>query len=489
MGKKDPAEMDRQRATFTDGALARDIDGKLAESIFDLMEKFAGYGFNKSHSAAYALVSYQTAWLKTHYPAYFMAAVLSADMQNTDKIVTLIDECRSMNLTIVPPDVNVGEFNFTVNDAGEIVYGLGTIKGLGEGPVARIREARQNGPFHSLLELCQRVDSQTVNKRTMEALIRSGALDKLVEGDCDYSRAWLSAVLPEAIQAAEQSNRNQASGVEDLFGEIAPNEPAPAQDHSSRANLKPWSEQQRLLAEKETLGLYLSGHPIDEYLPELAHITKDRLARLRPERGTQLVAGLVHSFRTMKSKKGDTIAFLILDDRSGRFEVSLFAKEYEQFRDLIQKDLILVVECTVAVDDYSGGMRGRGKRVLTLAEARKRFAHRLSLQLQAGSLPTDFCQHLAEILEPYRRPAKPSAELDIEATGTGGEQGAPIQSSGDATEGCQVVVNYQRPDSRGCIMLGQEWQVSPTDDLIQRLRMEFGRDKVVLDYRQASTLN
>ena len=192
MGKKKPEEMAKQRVTFTEGAVARDIDQGLAESIFDLMEKFAGYGFNKSHSAAYALVSYQTAWLKAHYPAYFMAAVLTADMQNTDKIVTLIDECRSMKLKILPPDINMGRFTFTVNDAGEIVYGLGAIKGLGEGPVEKILAARADGPFVSLLDLCSRVDAQTVNKRTMEALIRAGALDNFVEGDYDYSRGLLS---------------------------------------------------------------------------------------------------------------------------------------------------------------------------------------------------------------------------------------------------------------------------------------------------------
>lgn len=498
MGKKNPAEMAKQRVTFTEGATKRGIDEQLAESIFDLMEKFAGYGFNKSHSAAYALVSYQTAWLKTHYPAYFMAAVLTADMQNTDKIVTLIDECRSMKLAILPPDVNVGQFDFTVNEKSEIVYGLGAIKGLGEGPVENLLKAREESPFTSLLDLCQRVDSQTVNKRTMEALIRSGALDNLVEGDYDHSRAHLSALLPSAMKAAEQSSRNQASGVEDLFGEIAPAEPDIEAAIDSRHSFKPWLEQERLSAEKETLGLYLSGHPIDEFLPELSHITKDRIANLRPERGTQLVAGLLHGFRTMKSKAGDTIAFLTLDDRSGRFEVSLFAKEYEKYRELIQKDLILIVECTVSVDDYTGGMRGRAKQVMTLGHARRKLAHRLALNLSSEALPSGFCEHLANILEPYR---KESTTLEMAAVGftaasanTPGGMPAPApQSEGQdtepAAEGCQVVINYQRPGSRGCIMLGQDWIVSPTDDLLQRLRMEYGRDRVELDYKRSSSLN
>ena len=488
MGKKDPVEMAKQREAFMQGAVAKGIGENVAESIFDLMEKFAGYGFNKSHSAAYALVSYQTAWLKTHYPAFFMAAVLSADMQNTDKIVTLIEECRSMELVLVSPDVNVGQFNFTVNDQGEIVYGLGSIKGLGEGPVESILSAREGAPFSSLLDLCQRVDSQTVNKRTMEALIRSGALDNLTEGDCDHSRALLSVTLPEAMQAAEQSSRNQASGVEDLFGGIAPSERGVEPSLTGRRKFKPWAEQERLLAEKETLGLYLSGHPIDEFLPELSHITKDRLSDLRPERGTQVVAGLLHGFRTMKSKAGDTIAFLTLDDRSARFEVSLFAKEYEKYRELIQKDLILIVECTITVDDYNGSVRGRAKQVMTLGQARKKFAHRLALSLKSEGLETGFCEHLASMLAPYK---KSSVEQGTSATikSFPGPSETLESEQNQAQEGCSVVVNYQRPGSRGCIILGKDWIISPTDDLLQLLRMEYGKDQVELDYKQTKSLN
>ncbi|MEQ8955199.1 MAG: OB-fold nucleic acid binding domain-containing protein, partial [Gammaproteobacteria bacterium] len=353
MGKKDPEEMARQGAKFTAGAAARGIDDKLAQSIFDLMEKFAGYGFNKSHSAAYALVSYQTAWLKTHYPAYFMAAVLSADMQNTDKIVTLIDECRDMGLTIVPPDVNVGEYNFTVNDNGEIVYGLGAIKGLGAGPIEAMIEARLKQPFETLLDLCQRVDGQLLNKRSLETLIKSGSLDRLMEGDRHYVRAWFAATLADAMRAAEQSNRNQASGVDDLFGNIAPTAPPQAAAGKHQLQVRPWGEQHLLAAEKESLGLFLSGHPYNEYRKELKAIVKTPIARLRPQRGNRLVAGLLYGVRTMKSKSGDTIAFLTLDDCSGRLEVSLFAKEFEQYRDHLQKDAILVVDCSLSVDDYT----------------------------------------------------------------------------------------------------------------------------------------
>ena len=489
MGEKATEEMAKQRATFLKGATSRGIDAKVAENIFDLMEKFAGYGFNKSHSAAYALVAYQTAWLKAHYPAYFMAAVLTAEMQNTDKIVTLIDECHEMGLTIVPPDVNTGEFNFIVNGKGEIVYGLGAIKGLGEGPVESILKARADGPFNELLDLCLRINIQSVNKRTMEALIRSGALDGLVHGDIDYSRAMLTATLAEVMQAAEQRSRNSASGVDDLFGDIAPSERVNENLKSSHVRLHSWAEQQRLIAEKQTLGLYLSGHPIREYLPELKRITTGRLANLRPERGSQLVAGLLHDFRTMRSKKGERIAFLILDDSSGRFEISLFAKEYEKYRDLIQKDAILLIECTVSVDDYSGGIKGRAKQLMTLAEVRKRFANRLALNLNAAALEENFCEHLANILKPYRRVKTNIEQVTVTASENKSETGCGNEIVMDEREGCQVVINYERSDFRGCIMLGQDWLVSPTDDLIQRLRMEYGKEKVVLDYERGTIIN
>ena len=486
MGKKNESEMAKQRATFTEGAVAKGVRENIAESIFDLMEVFAGYGFNRSHSAAYALIAYQTAWLKTYHPAYFMAATLSAEMQNTDKIVTLIDECRSMELVIIPPDVNIGSFNFTVNDNGEIVYGLGAIKGLGEGPVEVLLQARNQKPFSSLLDLCQRVDSRTVNRRTMEALIRSGALDNLAAGDFDHSRAHLSDLLPAAMQAAEQRNRNKESGVDDLFGEIAPTGPGILNPIGSRHEIKPLLEQDRLAAEKEALGLYLSGHPIDEFLPELANITKYRIAQLRPERGVQLVAGLLYASRTTRDKRGDSIAYLTLDDRSGRFEVTLYSKEYEKYRELIPKGLILVVECTVSLDDRNGGIRGRAKQIMTLDQARKKFAQRIALNLSSEDLQAGFCEHLANILSPYRKDLQGNGARQFSNKDTENKVADNGDSVSPFKDGCQVVINYQRPDSKGSIMLGQDWRVSPTDDLLQRLRMEFGKDQVELDYKESS---
>jgi len=471
MGKKDPEEMARQRSLFTEGAVKRGVDKKLAESIFDLMEHFAGYGFNKSHSAAYALVSYQTAWLKTHYPAYFMAAVLSAEMQNTDKIVTLIDECNALGIAIIPPDVNLGEFLFTVNEEGEIVYGLGAIRGLGEGPVNAILDSRSQGPYASMLDICLRVDSQQLNRRTLEALVNAGALDNLVEGSVDYSRAALADLLPKAMQAAAQENRNLASGVRDLFGEIVPEGTSNCEQATDHLDIKEWDEQARLRAEKDALGLYLSGHPIDAFLPELRVITAGRLKDLRPDRGTKFIGGLLTSLRTGRSKSGETITFLTIDDRSARVEISLFSKEHELFRDQLRVDEIFIIECSISIDERSGGVKGRAKAVMTLSEARCSRANRILLHLDESELKPNFCDDLAETLEPYRLQR---------AFGT--FQTDSKQRSGNAEEGCRVAVNYLREASKGCIMLGHEWSVLPSDDLIQNLRRNYGHENVLVEY-------
>ena len=479
MGKKKAEEMAKQRGSFVEGASGRGLSEELSGSIFDLMEKFAGYGFNKSHSAAYALVSYQTAWLKKHYPAYFMAAVLSADMQNTDKVVTLVEECREMKLPLIVPDVNVGAFNFTVNGKGEIVYGLGAIKGLGEGPINAIIKARDSGgAFTSLLDFCRRVDLRTVNKRALEALIKAGALDNLYQSDTDTTRAWLMSSLADTVQAAEQSSRNQESGVQDLFGEIAPVPETVAvaglQDGPRNQTIKPWSQQQRLREEKETLGLYLSGHPIDEFLPELRRLTRDRLANLKADRESQLLAGLLVATRTMRSKRGDNIAFITLDDRSARLEVSLFAKEYERFRELLQKDAILVVDCQVSQDDFSGTLKGRAREVMTLTQARLRYANAVQLDLRSVALGRDFSQHLARVLTPYR-------------VDPGSVQAAAVRVTDDAQVpvpiACPVRICYHRPDISGWITLGEQWQVKPDQRLIHDLQQLFGQQAVSIAYR------
>ncbi|MFP8967268.1 DNA polymerase III subunit alpha [Pokkaliibacter sp. CJK22405] len=449
MGKKKPEEMAKQRSVFLEGCKENNIDAGLAGNIFDLVEKFAGYGFNKSHSAAYALVSYQTAWLKQHYPAPFMAAVLSADMQNLDKVVILIEECRRMKLPLVLPDVNASEYMFTVNEQGEVVYGLGAIKGVGEGPIDTIVAARQKGgPFTDLFDFCERVGAKRLNKRVLEALIRSGALDKL-----GPNRAVLWASIGDALQAADQQARNADSGVFDLFGDVIA-----ASDHqtlyANYLHLEEWADKERLNGEKDTLGLFVTGHPIDAYEHEIKGLVRNRLGDLKPSRETQLLAGLVVGVRTMKSKKGETLAFVTLDDRTGRVEVSVFGELYHENREALSKDDVILLEGDVSQDDYSGGLRVRSKRIMSIEEARAKHAKHLEIALQEQGLLKKEIDELQSLLAPYR-----------------------------AEEGNQIRLKYRQQDAEAQVICGESWRVKVADDLLFALKNSFGKESVRLVYR------
>ncbi|MCF5632450.1 DNA polymerase III subunit alpha, partial [Pseudomonas syringae] len=460
MGKKKPEEMAKQRGGFIDGCKTNNIDPDLAGNIFDLVEKFAGYGFNKSHSAAYGLVSYQTAWLKTHYPAPFMAAVLSADMHNTDKVVTLIEEVRTMKLRLDAPDVNISEFKFTVSDDGRILYGLGAIKGVGEGPVEAITDARQRGPFKDLFDFCARVDLKRVNKRTLDGLIRSGALDRLgpyfelepkaYQANIDRNRSVLLAALEEAIQAAEQTARSRDSGHSDLFGGLFVE--ADADVYANHRKTRELSLKDRLRGEKETLGLYLTGHPIDEYEGEIRRFARQRIIDLKPARDTQTVAGLIIALRVMKNKKGDKMGFITLDDRSARIEASLFAEAFHSAQSLLQTDAMVVVEGEVSNDDFSGGLRLRAKRVMSIEDARTNLAESLRVTVHDDALKGDRLRWLGDLCKRHR--------------------GA-----------CPITVDYTGQDARALLQLGEAWRIDPADSLIQALRDQFGRENVFLQYR------
>ena len=463
MGKKKPEEMAKQGEIFRTGAVERGVDESVATYIFDLMEKFAGYGFNKSHSAAYALVSYQTLWLKAHYPAAFMAAVLSSDMDNTDKVVTFIEECREMGLEVVPPDVNRSACQFSIDGDATVVYGLGAIKGVGESAIEGIIEARQqDGAFKDLFDFCRRIDLRKANRRVLESLIRAGALDEL-----GSNRATLMMQLPLALKMAEQHHALQAAGQNDLFGmgEAEPQK-LPELDVVP-SDVEDWDDERRLRGEKETLGLFLTGHPIDFYEPELGEIVTNRIANLSLGEETRsgrrrnskpaTVAGLVLAVNKRSTQRG-MMASVLLDDKTGRIEAALFAETYEKFNDLLQPDAVLVIGGNLVQDEYRGGLSLRAESVTTVEEFRQTRSVDLDILLDEEYLrqekltSVEIVNNLESLMRDFR----------------GGES--------------QVCVRYMRHDGEAVIRLGQDWRLQLKDELLCQLRRTLGLPRVNLRY-------
>jgi DNA polymerase-3 subunit alpha len=440
MGKKKPEEMAQQRSVFISGAVARGVRERLAEHIFDLMEKFAGYGFNKSHSAAYALLAYQTAYLKAHYPAAFMAAVLSADMDHTDKVVTLIKECADMELEVLPPDINASRYEFAADGERRIRYGLGAVRGVGAGAVeGLIAERSARGPFTSLEDLCRRLDLTRVNRRVLEALLRCGSLDAL-----GANRATLMERLGPAMQLGDQSTRAHAAGQNDLFGGLGAVERTPAPQRA--AELPEWSEAVRLTGERETLGLYLTGHPLRRFEASLPRFVSHRIGDLvgeRPVAGLEpgrfsagkpvTVAGLIDEVK----KRGPRV-ILTLDDRTGRLEVMLFEETWQRHRDLIAKDALVLVEGMLRFDDFSDSWRLAARRISDLERLREQEARRVVLRSSEAELPR-LTERLAAILEPWRP--------------------GP----------CPITIEYTGATASGALNLGSEWSVRASRELLEQL--------------------
>ena len=444
MGKKKPEEMASLREGFISGAVARRVNARLASHIFDLIEKFAGYGFNRSHSVAYALIAYQTAWLKAHYPAAFMAAVLSGDMDNTDKVVTMISECRDMALTIEPPDIDRCQYEFVPVDDKTILYGLGAIKGLGQSAIEAILEARRDGgTFENLFNLCKRVDPRRANRRVLESLIRAGALDRV-----GPHRATMVATLGNALQLAGQHNKNRETGQDDLFAMASHDDGSEQFIH-----VADWSEEQRLQGEKETLGLYLTGHPIERFVSELTMMTDASIADLKPTQDrTVILAGLVVAVRTMRTRRGHRMMFVTLDDRTGRLELAVFSELYARHRELLVKDNLLVVEGFVNVDEYTGGFKMSAEKIYNFEQARVALAARLVIDVDAEMAGNGFADQLKTILEPV--------------------------SHGR----CPVYVKYHGHAAEAEIALGEDWKISPTGSVLERLSQLMGADNVQVVY-------
>ena len=456
MGKKKPEEMAKQRSIFVNGSVERGVPQEQAAYIFDLMEKFAGYGFNKSHSAAYALLSYHTAYLKSHYPAAFMAAVLSADMDHTDKVVTLIQECSEIGLEVKPPDVNSSRYEFAVGGERTIRYGLGAVRGVGQGAVEALMTEREiHGPFRSLEDLCRRLDLQKVNRRVLEALLRSGSLDSL-----GPNRATLMQCLPAAMQLGDQNSKALDAGQNDMFGLVSDNHAAAQAPVVRTVELPEWSESVRLTGERETLGLYLTGHPIGRFESGLARLVSHRIGDLvsdRPITGMEgprfgggkpvTIAGLIDEVK----KRGPRV-ILTLDDRTGRIEVNLFDDVFQKYRDLIVKDALVLVDGMLRFDEFSDSWRLSARRLTELDKVREQQARRLVLKWPQNGSSKVLLGRLAEVLTPWRP--------------------GP----------CPITVEYTGARATGALTLGNEWTVRASRELLEQLETLVGRGGVTVFY-------
>ncbi|MGB5576365.1 MAG: DNA polymerase III subunit alpha, partial [Woeseiaceae bacterium] len=455
MGKKNPAQMAKQREIFVQGATERGVAERTATRIFDLMEKFAGYGFNKSHSAAYAVLSYQTAYLKAHYPAAFMAAVMSADLQNTDRLVTLKDDCRQLGLKLLAPDVNQSAFQFSVSDDDTILYGLGAIKGVGHAAIdSLIAERDANGPFASLAEFCRRVDHEKINRRALEAMVKSGAM-----GGFGETRRSLMHQVPEALRSADQQARAAAAGQNDMFG-LEP--PAAEIQATPPVQLAEWQERLLLSNEKEALGLYLTGHPFDAVRNDAGCFADGRLADITAEPPPQnnqgerkyahatreaTVAGLIVDVK----KRGNRVS-VTLDDDTGRMEISFFSEAFQEFRDLLVKDEIVVISGGLRYDEFIGSWTINAKNVLHIDRVIESRAKSMILSLAPNGQGEQLLVKLHDLLLPFREGS------------------------------CDVSVRYIGDSATARLSLGPEWAVRPSRELRDKLTELLGNNNVRLLY-------
>ncbi|QTR48388.1 hypothetical protein J9253_10235 [Thiothrix litoralis] len=438
------------RATFMGWSQGYDLEVAHPEHNFLLA---SGLCCSNSHSAAYALVAFQTAWLKAHHPAAFMAAVMSADMDNTEKVVTLLDDCRQLNLQVLPPDINRSEYQFTVDDKNRIIYGLGAVKGAGEAALSVLVEERnKNGAFQSLADLCKRSGTQKVNRRVLETLIKSGAFDSL-----GGTRRAMLEFLPEAMRMAEQYNRNQGTGQTDLFGGLFGNGVAESTPETAMPVREEFPEKERLRLEKETLGLYLTGHPLDEYKEEIAGLgSRKKLADIAEDEGTKYrreavtLAGLVSSVRTQHTDKGKR-AFVQLDDNTAYYEVMIFTDTFTQFGHLLEKEACVVLEGTLDTDQRTGKTRLKVEKVHNMQSVRENFLRKLLLKVDVSQVPQGVLEKLRQCLQP--------------ATAAGA---------------FPIAVEYRNAEAQSELRLAGSWTLSLDDAGLRDLRQMLGKENVSL---------
>ena len=527
MGKKKPEEMAKQRDIFVTGATAQGIDETTSGGVFDLMEKFAGYGFNRSHSAAYGVLAYQTAYLKQYYPAEFMAAVLTSDMNNTDNVVFFINDCReNFGLTVVNPSVNRSEWHFVADTPTNIIYGLGAIKGVGEGAVESIVEARRReGPFKDLYDFCRRVDIKKVNKRTLEALVSAGCFDDFaatlrpdLPSDEAYEiRGALMSQLPSAVQAAEQDRQNNELGMMDLFGEMDGVVAAPPLVMTPELI---WGDKHRLKAEKNTLGLYLTGHPIDEYRDELKRYTSGaRLDKLADTgyNGSCYFAGLIIDIANFGTRN-----VITLDDGTSRLEVSCYAERFNRVKEQLKIDEVVVIKGSIRERD--GRIFARLDNAMSMVDARLRWMKKISIKVHGSDI--NLLTRMQPLLKSAQADLIPAPRLSYndeqdEQGNNGGANGAydpamggslydengndllalendmhqdALQNGGYANN---ALSNTDASINDNCLPLGlsiyeeygianvglsEHWRIYPNDDNLQQLKSMVNEDNLHFHY-------
>jgi DNA polymerase-3 subunit alpha len=424
MGKKNVEVMKAQRDRFVAGATTRGISRRKAERIFGLMEYFAGYGFNKSHSTTYALLAYHTGYLKANYPWHFMAALLTIESQNTDKLATYLGECRELDVPVLPPDINRSSLAFTVEDAG-VRFGLGAVRNVGEGAIASMLAAREKrGRLSSLYTLCEDLDLRLVNKRVLESLTKAGAFDSLGGSDAAWAdapatvkRARLLASIDRAIEHGGRMQRDHAQGQSQLFGALAGGGPADATFELPLTEAPALSEAQQLAFEKEALGLYMSGHPISRHLADLKAVGARHSSELTATLPDMAMGGIVSGVRPLKTKKGDRMATFLLEDDAGSFEVVVYPEAFREFGHLIQDDAMLVVRGKFERDEESA--RIVASRLEPLSEVRSKLAREIAIRLASPPHGRKTFEALAEVFARHRGDRRVTIQLEVQGAAGG----------------------------------------------------------------------
>ena len=445
MGKKKKEEMESLRSTFVEGAIKKNVNERYAANLFDQIEQFAGYGFNRSHSVGYALIAYQTAWLKAHYPAEFMSSILSCDLGNTDNIQLFVDDCKNIGLTVLSPDINLSSYRFEDLDSKTILYGLGAIKGIGESLVDQIVSEREDGKFEDMYDFCMRVGFNKINKRILTALIGSGAMDCLGERESLFKR------IDSCLKNAEQASERNKSNIKDLFGEDVME---PIEDETNDE-----IDFDSVSAEWNALGYYLDSHPLENKKREVRNMCGFFISELQSETHTQRIAGCLMQFNVRQGKRG-RFAFATLDDGSGKIEVSIWADVFEKYRNLLKKGQVLIVEGIIEKDDYSDSMRHKmiAEKILTFDQARYEYIKNIKIDI----------------------------EDDIEQTN---EIVRSLKEIATSNEGNTVLISYKGNSAKADIILPDNFSVKLDDAVIKTLDKRFGAENVEFVYHSQIHIN